>query len=259
MSREFKLFMILAAAFVAGVLRLDAPGTGTQVLLGIAAAAFVGIMCRRLAIAPVPVVWCVLVAMTGELILSLGWGLYSYRHALIPLYVPAGHALFYALAVVTARQPALQRHQVKIVRAVLALTVAGALISLHSYGDTWGLLWSIAVVALVARSHHPLMLSACITYTVMLEWAGTMNGNWQWAADVPYVGLTSANPPSGVGLLYVLLDVVVVTITASSQRLPQTLLGAHVQRTDAAEGDVGGGADLVVGVLFEADQVAEHA
>lgn len=214
MSREFSLFLVTAAAFVAAVLRLDAPGIGTQLLLGVATAAFVCVLCRRLDVAPVPVVWCVLVAMTGEAILSLGWGLYSYRHALIPLYVPAGHALFYALAVVTARQPVMQRHQNGIVRGVLALTVAGALLSLYLYGDTWGLLWSIAVVALVARSSHPLMLSACITYTVMLEWAGTMNGNWRWVADVPFTGLTAANPPSGVGLLYVLLDLIVVTIVA---------------------------------------------
>jgi len=219
-SRDFKLFVILAAAFVAAVLRLDGPGMVTQLLLGSATAAFVCVLCRRLNVAPVPVVWCVLVAMTGEAILSLGWGLYSYRHALIPLYVPAGHALFYALAVVTARQPALQRHQTGIVRAVLALTVAGALLSLYLYGDTWGLLWSIAVVALVARSSHPLMLSACVTYTVMLEWAGTLNGNWRWAADVPFTGLTAANPPSGVGLLYVLLDLVVVTIVAERRAAP---------------------------------------
>ena len=209
MSRELKLFVILAAAFVAAVLRLDGPGVFTQLLLGGGTAAFVYVACRRLEVAPVPVFCCVMVAMTGEVILSLGWGLYSYRHALIPLYVPAGHALFYALAVVTARQPALQRREKLITRIVLGVMASVAMISLYLYGDTWGLLWSAAAIALIGVSRNQLMLSACVTYTVMLEWAGTLNGNWRWAADVPYLGLRSANPPSGVGLLYVLLDLIV--------------------------------------------------
>ena len=40
----------------------------------------------------------ILVATTGECVLSLGWGLYRYRNAVIPLYVPFGHGIFYALA-----------------------------------------------------------------------------------------------------------------------------------------------------------------
>ncbi len=228
MSRDLKVFLILAAAVVTVVLRLDGPGIRTQLLLGGGTAAFVCILCRRLDVALVPVLWCVIVAMTGEVILSLGWGLYSYRHALIPLYVPPGHALFYALAVVTARQPALQRHEKAIARIVLGITATVAMISLYRYGDTWGLLWSAAALALIGRSRNQLMLSACVTYTVMLEWAGTLNGNWRWAADVPYLGLQSANPPSGVGLLYVLLDLIVATIAARLflVQLPQRQVGA---------------------------------
>jgi hypothetical protein len=231
MSRELKFFVILAAAFVTAVLRLDGPGILTQLLLGGGTAAFVCIVCRQLAVAAAPVIWCVIVAMTGEVILSLGWGLYSYRHALIPLYVPAGHALFYALAVVTARQPALQRRGKTITRIVLGATAAIALLSLYLYGDTWGLLWSAAAIALILSSRNQLMLSACVTYTVILEWAGTLNGNWRWAADVPYLGLTSANPPSGVGLLYVLLDLIVATTSA---RLIPAQFAQHELRAGGA-------------------------
>ncbi len=212
MTREFQLLLILSAAFVAAVLHLDAQGVATQALLGGATLAFVYLVCKRLDVAVTPVFLCVIVATTGEVLLSAVWGLYSYQHASIPLYVPPGHALFYALAVVTARQPALQRHQTGIVRMILAVMAAMALTTLFLYGDTWGLLWSVAAIALILRSRHPLMLCACVTYTVMLEWGGTWNGNWQWVADVPFVGLTAANPPSGVGVLYVLLDLIVATV-----------------------------------------------
>jgi hypothetical protein len=204
--------LILSAAFVAAVLLLDASGAATQILLGIATAGFVWLICRRLNVPAGQILCCVFVATTGEVLLSVVWGLYSYPHVLIPLYVPPGHALFYSLAVVAARQSLLQRHETAIVRTVLAAMVAMAVASLYFYGDTWGLLWSVIAIALIATSRHPLMLCACVTFTVMLEWAGTWNGNWRWVAEVPFVGLTSANPPSGVGLLYVVLDLSVAGI-----------------------------------------------
>ena len=37
---------------------------------------------------------------------------------------------------------------------------------------------------------------------------------WQWAAVVPGLGLHSANPPSGVGVLYILLDLFTVGVSA---------------------------------------------
>jgi hypothetical protein len=217
-SREYKLFVLLSVAFVAAVLRLDAPGVGVQLLLAAATAAFVFVLCRRLEVPPWPIAWCVAVATTGEVILSAGWELYSYQHAVIPLYVPPGHALFYALAVVTARQPRLVQHQQWIVRATLAVMGVMAIGSLLAYRDTWGLLWSAIAIALILRSNHQLMLCACVAFTVLLEWGGTWNGNWRWAAEVPFVGLTTANPPSGVGLLYVVLDLVVTAIKRSPRQ-----------------------------------------
>jgi hypothetical protein len=214
MERPFALSLAFAAAFMAAVLLLDRDGLVPQALLGLATAGVVWMLCRRLQIAPAQVLCCVIVATTGEVVLSLGWGLYSYRHALIPLYVPPGHGLFYVLALATSRQPALQPHERAITRAVIIGGSALAAISLVFRGDTWGLLWWAGAAALLVTSRNRLMLSACFAYTILLEWAGTANGNWFWVADVPFVGLTSANPPAGVGILYILLDLIVVAITA---------------------------------------------
>lgn len=212
MSREFRCFVILAGAFVAAVLLLDGPGLARQLSLGLATAGCVVLVCRRLEVPALAVVTCVLVATTGEVLLSVVWELYSYPHAVIPLYVPPGHALFYALALVTARQPLLQRHETAITRGVLAFMVALAVATLYLHRDTWGLLWSAIAIALIAKSRNRLMLCACVAFTVLLEWGGTWNGNWRWAAEVPYVGLIAANPPSGVGLLYVVLDLCVAAL-----------------------------------------------
>jgi hypothetical protein len=214
MEREFKRFVCLAVVFMAAILLLDADGLVPQLLLGSATAAFAWIFCRRLNVAPAAVICCVIVATAGEIVLSLGWGLYSYRHAVIPLYVPPGHGLFYALAVASSRQQFFRTHERIIKTGVVAMGTIVALISLALYADTWGLLWWIGAVALLLTSRNQLMLSACFVYTILLEWAGTANGNWQWVAGVPFVGLTSANPPSGVGILYILLDLIVVAIAS---------------------------------------------
>ena len=86
--------------------------------------------------------------------------------------------------------------------------------SLVFFNDTWGLVWWLIAATLLVRSKNPLLLSACFIYTMPLEWVGTAIGNWVWVADVPYVGLTSANPPSGVGVLYILLDLITVLVSS---------------------------------------------
>jgi hypothetical protein len=155
----------------------------------------------------------VIVATIGEVVLSIGWGLYSYRHAVIPLYVPPGHGLFYTLAAETARQQAVRMRGATITRWVV---IAGSVLAVASLGfkhDVWGFLWWLGAVALIAVSKNRLLLSACFVYTIILELVGTAIGNWRWAPEVPFLGLHSANPPSGVGILYILLDLIVVAIT----------------------------------------------
>jgi len=202
---------------MAAVLLLDGDGAPRQFALGIATAAFLALFVRRTGVDPRPVLWAILVASTGEVVLSLGWGLYTYEHALIPLYVPPGHGLFYSLAAATAMQEPLRRHAKRITQAVLVAGSLNAAISTIFFNDTWGLLWWLGALLLITRSRNQLLLSACFVYTILLEWAGTAIGNWRWVAEVPFVGLHSANPPAGVGILYILLDLIVMAIASKPQ------------------------------------------
>jgi hypothetical protein len=95
--------------------------------------------------------------------------------------------------------------------------------------DTWGFLWWLGALALIARSRNQLLLSACFVYTIILELVGTAIGNWQWAAEVPLVGLHSANPPAGVGILYILLDLIVMAITGYVSR-PLSEMSVRMER-----------------------------
>ena len=215
LSRTFVLFVAASTAFMAAVLLLDAEGVARQGTLSLCTAGFLWFFARRLPVDPRQIVTAIVVATLGEIVLSLGWGLYSYAHALIPWYVPPGHGLFYTLAAASAHQTWLRDRSRVIVRGVIVAGTLNAVISLALFRDVWGFLWWLGALALIARSRNQLMLATCFVYTILLEWAGTANGNWLWAATVPGVGLHSANPPAGVGILYILLDLITVGLTSS--------------------------------------------
>jgi hypothetical protein len=228
---RFRIFLAASTLFMAAVLLLDGPGLAWQLTLGAATAVFVWFFMRWLAVDPRQIVTAILVATTGEVILSLGWQLYSYQHALIPLYVPPGHGLFYMLAAVSAQQAWFRRREATIVRGVLIVGSLIAIVSLIAFRDTWGFLWWLGALALIRRSRNQLLLSSCFVYTILLEWAGTANGNWLWAAEVPFVGLQSANPPAGVGILYILLDLIVMAITSGLRGRSAVAVPEHVATT----------------------------
>jgi hypothetical protein len=226
MQRHYVLFVIAAALYIPALLIADTRGIIPQLSLGLATLAFLWVFTRRSEIESRQIICAILVATTGEIVLSLGWGLYTYRNALIPLYVPFGHGVFYALAADSAQQQTLRRYARPITRGVLVAGSIIAAISFIFFQDQWGLLWWIAAAILLMRSRNQLLLSACFTFTIVLEWLGTAIGNWHWAADVPFVGLRSANPPSGVGILYILLDLITVAICSAlySRRVTSTII-----------------------------------
>jgi hypothetical protein len=214
MESRFLKFVAASVVFTTVLLLLDGDGPTRQLALGIATALFLWYFARSSEIRAGQIVCCIIVATIGEVVLSLGWGLYSYRHAVIPFYVPPGHGLFYTLAATTARQQAVRLRASAITWWTLIGGTIIAVVSLTLRHDVWGFLWWIGAVALIFVSKNRLLLSACFVYTIILEWVGTAIGNWRWAAEVPFLRLHSANPPAGVGILYILLDLIVVAITS---------------------------------------------
>ena len=254
-QRRFLALVLGTAAFIPLLLLLDRPGLPTQLALGAATAMFLVLLARNADVDSRQIIAAIIIATTGEVILSLGWGLYTYRNALIPLYVPFGHGVFYAIAAASAQQPLLQRHAKTMTRIVLVSGTAVAMTSVLALHDQWGMLWWIAAATLLTRSRNQLLLSACFVYTIALEWVGTAIGNWQWAAVVPGVGLRSANPPSGVGILYILLDLITVAVCAAlpyraGPSHPNVAHDVHVTHSAATElgadfvpAEIGAGSD----------------
>lgn len=216
--------LVLFAAFVLGflaALRVDSTATPVMHLaVGIGTWAFLLV---ALALQPravrVQVAILVVIATTLEIVGSLVWGAYRYRLGDLPLFVPAGHGIFYLVALRTAALPWLERHRRPIVLAVTAGATAYMV---------WGLLrpplpdllgfvtWAIFVRFIVC-GRAPMLYAVSFALTMALEFYGTSLAVWTWAPLLPGLWLPAGNPPTGVGAGYCAMDALtrrtVATIT----------------------------------------------
>ncbi len=204
-----------SAATLLSILLLDGAGVLRQCLLGLATSLLLWQIISHLHVPARNVLTAIAVATAGEIALSLGWRLYSYRYALIPLYVPPGHGVFYALAAATAEQAVVRRYSAMITSSTLLVGSSVATVTLLAKHDAWGMLWWIGFLLLMRRAQNKTMLAACFLYTMLLELTGVALGNWRWVPVVPFVGLHSANPPAGVGILYAAVDLSVAVLLTS--------------------------------------------
>jgi hypothetical protein len=148
---------------------------------------------------------CVVIATAGEMFLSLGWGLYTYRLGNIPLYVPPGHALMLLLGITLAR-----RMPEPVARAIVGCAVIYSLAAAAAGLDTFGILLCLVLAAAaLAMPAQRRLYASTFVLSLALELAGTWLGNWRWAPEVPVLGLVTTNPPGAAGALYCALDALV--------------------------------------------------
>jgi hypothetical protein len=55
--------------------------------------------------------------------------------------------------------------------------------------------------------------------SLAMEIYGTLLGNWGWGANVPWLGLTTINPPLAAGAFYCVLDQLVVATVARARQM----------------------------------------
>jgi hypothetical protein len=209
-------------AFVAIALPLDRSSTAAQQMaLSLLAWAFLGI---ALVLQPPPirvqVVVLVVVATILECIGSLIWGAYTYRLENLPLYVPAGHGLFYLSALRAASLPLLRRHAHAIVIAVTTGATAWMLYGLiaRPLPDLLGFVTWAIFIRFIVRGRYPLLYAVSFLMTTALELYGTGLGIWTWSPVLPVLMLPAGNPPTGIGAGYAAMDALTRRIVARFQR-----------------------------------------
>jgi hypothetical protein len=180
-----------------------------QVLLSLSAWAFLAIaLALQSPAVRVQVLTLVCVATILEIIGSLVWGAYRYRLGNLPLFVPAGHGLFYLAALRTASLPLLQRHARQIVIAVSAAATAYMLWGLvrPPLPDLLGFVTWAVFIRFIVRGRFPLLYAVSFALTMGLELYGTGWGIWRWSPVLPGLFLPAGNPPTGIGAGYAAMD-----------------------------------------------------
>ncbi|MBK6941851.1 MAG: hypothetical protein IPH13_16865 [Planctomycetes bacterium] len=149
---------------------------------------------------------CVALATFGEVVLCFGWEIYSYRLGNLPWFVPPGHALVFATG-----QALAQRVGPRFVRGVFVVSLVGTL-ALAAAGFTVDVLWFVLVlVCWTHRAGRPLY-AVMLPLALSVEILGTAVGSWRWHESIPYLPLTSFNPPLLAGSFYCMLDLLVLGV-----------------------------------------------
>ena len=209
-------------AFVAIALPLDRSSTAAQQFtLSLFAWTFLAI---ALVLQPptirVQVIGLVLLATLLECVGSLIWGAYTYRLDNLPLYVPAGHGLFYLSALRAASLPLFRRHARTIVIAVAAGSTAWMLYGLvaRPLPDLLGFVTWAIFIRFIVRGRYPLLYAVSFVMTTALELYGTGLGIWTWSPVLPVLMLPAGNPPTGIGAGYAAMDALTRRIIARIDR-----------------------------------------
>ena len=139
-----------------------------------------------------------------ELFFSEVWNIYEYQRGLMPLFVPAGHYFLFDLGRIMANN----------MRQSLALPILMPFIPMVAYGvydgsDTSGLILLILVLVFTRFGPQPCLYASMAWAALAMEIVGTQLGNWTWANEVPWTGLTAWNPPLLVGAFYCFGDLLV--------------------------------------------------
>lgn len=203
-------YALAFALFVAIALPLDrATSALEQSLLGLTAWAFL-IIALWLQPPAVRVQVAVLVVLATflEIVGSIVWGAYRYRLENLPLYVPAGHGLFYLAALRVASLPLLERHARRI---VIAVAVGATLWMVYGLArpplpDLLGFVTWAIFIRFILRGRYPLLYAVSFAMTTALELYGTGLGIWRWAPVLPGLMLPAGNPPTGIGAGYAAMD-----------------------------------------------------
>jgi hypothetical protein len=204
------IYALAFGLFVAVALPLDrATSALEQSALGLTAWAFLAVALRPQPRAVrVQVVALVVLATLLEIIGSIVWGAYRYRLENLPLYVPAGHGLFYLAALRVTSLPLLERHARRI---VIAVTAGATLWMLYGLArpplpDLLGCVTWAIFIRFIVRGRYPLLYAVSFAMTTALELYGTGLGIWRWAPVLPGLMLPAGNPPTGIGAGYAAMD-----------------------------------------------------
>ena len=150
-----------------------------------------------------------------ELFFSEVWLIYEYQRGFMPLFVPVGHYFLFDLGRrVSQRIP--EPSPMPLVLLFVPLVVYGAV----KGTDTSAVLLILLTLGFTQWGPEPRLYASMVWLALFMELWGTFLGNWTWAANVPWTGLTAWNPPLLVGAFYCFGDLLVNLSVAKFEGQP---------------------------------------
>ena len=200
---------------IAGGLWIDARfgWPGQCVTIAWTLAVFAWLYRRSTALERRVLVLCTVISATGEVFLSLVWGLYDYQFHNVPLFVPPGHALLMTLGLMTLR--IVPRFTVA---AVVLAAVAWGVHAWSANFDRFGVVLCVMFLIAVTFGKARALYATMFVLALLMELYGTALSNWRWAELAPWVNLTQSNPPYSAGAFYGVLDLLVLNALTLWQR-----------------------------------------
>ncbi len=161
-----------------------------------------------------------------ELFFSEVWLIYEYQRDFMPLFVPAGHYFLFDLGRRGAAQIK-ENTATPILLPFIPLVAYGV----YTGGDTSGLVLLLLVFIFTKLGPQPRLYAVMVWAALAMEILGTSLGNWTWASEVPWTGLTAWNPPLLVGVFYCFGDLLVNLCVAKFD--PKSIDSQHRNKISA--------------------------
>ena len=150
-----------------------------------------------------------------ELFFSEVWLIYEYQRGFMPLFVPVGHYFLFDLGRrVAKRLP--EGSPMPLVLLLVPLVVYGA----NQGTDTSAVFLILLTLGFTMYGPEPRLYASMVWLALFMELWGTYLENWEWAANVPWTGLTAWNPPLLVGAFYCFGDLLVNLSVAKFEGQP---------------------------------------
>ncbi|SFV63103.1 hypothetical protein MNB_SM-4-1666 [hydrothermal vent metagenome] len=146
-----------------------------------------------------------IVAVLGEFLFALAFGMYTYRLENLPIYVPFGHSMAYVSVYYLVKEPLVKQHKKVIENILYILMILYSTFWFLFANDTLGFICMLMILVLFKRFPHTKLFFLLMYFVIVyLELIGTYYECWVWP-NIWFDKITfisSANPPSGISVFY---------------------------------------------------------
>lgn len=159
----------------------------------------------------------VLLATAAEFTFSEVAGWYTYRLENVPPWIPPAHGLIFLSALLWVEMPTAYAHatrfRIAVTLAVVAYSMFGLIVgrpdAVGAAGGALLLIWLWFTGEDRGRFYVLMWFIVCY-----LEICGVAIGAWSWAENMPGIGWSQGNPPSGIVGVYGAIDLLAFGTTA---------------------------------------------